>query len=166
MLALLDFKRKWLCGEVELCGRALSVRGFMQGSALNSTAVCSRAMLRRSPCHRSRVHFDFSEEVVKRLHTSTLRLELTSSSSDSVTSQTLSGSHAFTHSRFLPLFFCLCMQLLQLHIQSATLNMGHYLSVYVMNLCPFLQDPCHVIFIYRISFCTFSYSTPFFWAYF
>ncbi|KAI2663585.1 cAMP-specific 3',5'-cyclic phosphodiesterase 4B [Labeo rohita] len=29
-------------------------------------------MLRRSPCHRSRVHFDFSEEVVKRLHTSTL----------------------------------------------------------------------------------------------
>ncbi|KAJ7986312.1 hypothetical protein DPEC_G00338620 [Dallia pectoralis] len=29
-------------------------------------------MHRRSPCHRSRVHFDFSEEVVKKLHASSL----------------------------------------------------------------------------------------------
>lgn len=32
-------------------------------------------MYRRSPCHKGRIYFDFSEEVVKRLHASTFRSE-------------------------------------------------------------------------------------------
>lgn len=79
-----------------------SCRGDATRATLNSTAVCLRAMLRRSPCHRGRVHFDFSEEVVKRLHTSTLRLELTPSFFVSVR-LCLSGSHAFTHCLLLSL---------------------------------------------------------------
>lgn len=124
-----------------------SCRGDATRATLNSTAVCLRAMLRRSPCHRGRVHFDFSEEVVKRLHTSTLRLELTPSFTVSVTFQTLSGSHAFTHCLLLSLsFFFFFAGLLSLQLRtyvlSTTLNMGHYLPisspVYVMNFCPFL----------------------------
>lgn len=40
-----------------------------------SVAVHLRAMCHRSPCHRGRIYFDFSEEVVKRLHTPAFRSE-------------------------------------------------------------------------------------------
>jgi len=89
-------------------------------------------MLRRSPCHRGRVHFDFSEEVVKRLHTSTLRLELTPFFFCLLClSVCLSGSHAFSLS--LSLFACLFMWSLQLciYLPSTTLilNMSQYLAI-------------------------------------
>lgn len=71
-------------------------------------------MLRRSPCHRGRVHFDFSEEVVKRLHTSTLRLELT------------------------PSFFCLCMLCLRVclvDMHSPTVSYSLSLFMWSLQLC-------------------------------
>lgn len=37
-------------------------------SVCMSAWVCVEAMYRRSPCARGRVHFDFSEEVIRRLH--------------------------------------------------------------------------------------------------
>lgn len=37
-------------------------------AAFECVCVCSGAMYRRSPCARGRVHFDFSEEVIRKLH--------------------------------------------------------------------------------------------------
>lgn len=38
------------------------------GSVSVCVHVCVGAMYRRSPCARGRVHFDFSEEVIRKLH--------------------------------------------------------------------------------------------------
>ncbi|XP_026069448.1 cAMP-specific 3',5'-cyclic phosphodiesterase 4B-like isoform X4 [Carassius auratus] len=60
-------------------------------------------MLRRSPCHRGRVHFDFSEEVVKRLHTSTLSFDVEngpSASCSPLDPQASPGSGLVLHANF------------------------------------------------------------------
>ncbi|KAG1941033.1 cAMP-specific 3',5'-cyclic phosphodiesterase 4B [Pimephales promelas] len=60
-------------------------------------------MLRRSPCHRGRVHFDFSEEVVKRLHTSTLSFDVEngpSASCSPLDPQASPGSGLVLHTNF------------------------------------------------------------------
>ncbi|XP_051986509.1 cAMP-specific 3',5'-cyclic phosphodiesterase 4B-like isoform X3 [Xyrauchen texanus] len=60
-------------------------------------------MLRRSPCHRGRVHFDFSEEVLKRLHTSTSSFDVEngpSASCSPLDPQASPGSGLVLHTNF------------------------------------------------------------------
>ncbi|XP_051997034.1 cAMP-specific 3',5'-cyclic phosphodiesterase 4B-like isoform X3 [Xyrauchen texanus] len=60
-------------------------------------------MILRSPCHRGRVQFDFSEEVVKRLHTSTLSFDVEngpSASCSPLDTQASPGSGLVLHTNF------------------------------------------------------------------
>lgn len=64
------------CAYVSVCMCVWSHAGPMLLVCMSErSAVHLRAMYRWSPCHKGRIYFDFSEEVVKRLHTSTRRLE-------------------------------------------------------------------------------------------
>ncbi|KAA0712917.1 cAMP-specific 3',5'-cyclic phosphodiesterase 4B [Triplophysa tibetana] len=60
-------------------------------------------MLRRSPCHRGRVHFDFSEEVVRRLHVSPSSFDVEngpSASCSPLDPQASPGSGLVLHTNF------------------------------------------------------------------
>lgn len=80
-----SFGRKWLQNGAQLSGRAqwiwecvyvcVESRWTDAASVCECAAVHLKAMYRRSPCHKGRIYFDFSEEVVNRLHASTFRSE-------------------------------------------------------------------------------------------
>ncbi|KAG9351040.1 hypothetical protein JZ751_024930, partial [Albula glossodonta] len=60
-------------------------------------------MIRRSPCHRGRVHFDFSEEVIKRIHASNLSFDVEngpSASCSPLDPQASPGSGLVLHTNF------------------------------------------------------------------
>lgn len=63
-------------GGLSVCKRVWRHAGpMLLVCVCERAAVRLRAMYRRSPCHKGRIYFDFSEEVVKRLHASAFRSE-------------------------------------------------------------------------------------------
>ncbi|KAG7487631.1 hypothetical protein MATL_G00025570 [Megalops atlanticus] len=64
---------------------------------------CPGAMFRRSPCHRGRVHFDFSEDVIKRIHSANLSFDVEngpSASCSPLDPQASPGSGLVLHTNF------------------------------------------------------------------